>query len=155
MAMAVAVTLTSPRLFSQLNSDYKSKRIVRAIARHYPWCSSRSPKNSSIVRQGVSARAFLGVSPYVPHTREKILLRGSFLSLSNLLTFLAPCAGELLPPLGHIFSVPSRSGWIPEGFGWSCRSCAKCGRHRCRRGHYQQVCGASRHWSLWSGSQRD
>ena len=38
-----------------------------------------------IVRQGVSARAFLGVSPYVPHTREKILLRGSFLSLSNLL----------------------------------------------------------------------
>ena len=92
---------------------------------------------SSIVRQGVSARAFLGVSPYVLHTREKIRLHGSFLSSSNLFTFLAPWAGDyslrsgvgyslcsvvVRAPRAYLFSPLKISPEAGEVFGWSCRS---------------------------------
>ena len=56
-------------------------------------------------------------------------------------------AGELLPLLGHISSVPSRSARRLEVIGWSChRECqnghAWSCRHKCQKEHCQQVCGA-------------
>ena len=89
------------------------------------------------MRQGVSARAFLGVSPYAIHTREKIRLHGSFLSSSNLFTFLAPWAGDyslrsgvgyslcsvvVRTPRAYLFSPLKISPEAGEVFGWSCRS---------------------------------
>jgi hypothetical protein len=56
-------------------------------------------------------------------------------------------AGELLPPLGHISSVPSRSAWRLEVVGWSCRCGCQNGHawsccHICQNKHCQRVCGA-------------
>ena len=54
----------------------------------------------------VSARAYLGVSPYVLHTWEKIRLRGSFLSLSKFTHVSRSVGGRITPSARAYFLSP-------------------------------------------------
>ena len=162
MAMAAAVTLASPRLFSQLSRDYLVKNNCECHREALSVVLFAFTHKSSIVRQGVSARAFLGVSSYVLHTREKIRFLGSFLSSSNLFTFLAPWAGNYSLRSGVGYSLCSVVVRAPRaclfsplkispeagGLRLVLPIIAECGHRKCHKGHCQQVCGALRRWSL-------
>ena len=101
-----------------------------------------------IVQEGdarVKARAT------VEHHRLVLCTGGqihSFLSLQIESGFgaILQTAGELLPLLGHIFSVPSRSARRLEVIGWSCHCGCQNGHalsccRKCRTEHCQRVYG--------------
>ncbi len=120
------------------------------VSRHAP------PWNitvSSYVRADKIILSFLSKSsqalepffPFSPIESGFVLWRRESYSLR--LGIVPQTAGELLPLLGHIFSVPSRSSQRLEVIGWyCCRGCQNghawfccC---RCQKEHCQRVCGA-------------
>ena len=118
MAMAAAVTLASPRLFSLLNIMLLVKsKYIRGSGSHYPWFSSWFTSRSSTTCQARVRHAPSAECHRTLYIRRKDSLRRTFSSLCPIESGFALLwrerysivAGGVLPPHRHISSVPSRS----------------------------------------------
>ncbi len=161
LAIAAMVTPKGAHGYSWSNKRIKPIELIKA---HFPWFSSPSAPRGRVKGQcacQVSDMCHRGTSRYCPTYRRIGSFLHSYLSpriesgfvlrwreSDSLRSGIIPqTAGELLPPLGHISSVPSRSARILEVIGWSCHRGCQNGhawscRRRCRKEHCQRVCGA-------------